>query len=655
MIKWLASSISRKIGFSVMLFAVPAVFTAVVLVNTQNKNIAFSAKEIQGVAYLQAVVGAQLDVARQQLGMPVDLASHVSKLQNIQQIRGAGLDSEKLSGAAVDGIIAISSKPNDNEIGTTARQALAALNLQVGNQSNLILDPDLDSFYEMDLVVVKLPDIIDRITNFALLSEKTVRDGYVDEGEKLELLVAHSGLKTVLDGAASSLDSAYSGNKDGSVKAALADSFSVFEKDVINETASWSTQSPSKQSAQGALLASQDFYNKISKDLLRLITVRVDGFTLEQKFILSVTVVLFFVLFGGTLLVVNRHIIAALKRITETTNFLSHGNLDAQIPFVKRHDEIGEIARSLKIFQENLIETERLRQEELRTAQENERKRIAYDKLFKEFESTISKVSSSVSDSAEHMRSYAVTLDVTARDTHTQSTQVAVSSEQAASNVATVAAATEELTASIHEITRQVTDSSRIAADAVGEAREANSSISSLNAAAERIGEVVKLIFEIAEQTNLLALNATIEAARAGEAGKGFAVVASEVKNLASQTAKATDEISQQITSMQSVVEVAVRSIHGMANTIEHISSGSTTIAAAVEEQGAATAEISRNVQEAATGTQIVSHNIASVTQGASETGRVAHDVLDAASSLAQESTRLKDEVESFILRMRSA
>lgn len=655
MIRWLTASISRKIGFSVMLFALPAVITTVILVNTQNKNIAFSAKEIQGVAYLQTVVGAQLEVARQQLGMPVDLASQISKLQNIQQIRGTGLDSEKLSGAAVDGIIAISSKPNDNEAGTAARQALAALNLQVGNQSNLILDPDLDSFYEMDLMVVKLPDIIDRITNFALLSEKVQRDGYVDESEKLELLVAHSGLKTVLDGAASSLDSAYSGNKDGTVKAALADSFAVFEKDVINETASWSTESPSKQSIQGALLASQDFYNKTSKDLLRLITIRVDGFNFEQKVILSATIVLFLVLFGGTLLVVNRHIIAALKKVTETTNFLSHGNLDAQIPFVQRRDEIGEISRSLKIFQENLVETERLRQEELRTAQENERKRIAYDRLFKEFESTISNVSGSVSDSAEHMRSYAVTLDVTARETHTQSTQVAVSSEQAASNVATVAAATEELTASIHEITRQVTDSSRIAADAVGEARDANSSISSLNAAAERIGEVVKLIFEIAEQTNLLALNATIEAARAGEAGKGFAVVASEVKNLASQTAKATDEISQQITSMQSVVEVAVRSIHGMANTIERISSGSTTIAAAVEEQGAATAEISRNVQEAATGTQIVSSNIASVTQGASETGRVAHDVLDAASSLAKESTRLKEEVDSFITRMRTA
>jgi uncharacterized protein YoxC len=184
------------------------------------------------------------------------------------------------------------------------------------------------------------------------------------------------------------------------------------------------------------------------------------------------------------------------------------------------------------------------------------------------------------------------------------------SAQRARSNVETVAAAAEELSYAISEISGRVHESSHIASQAVEHAKKSNAIMNGLNKASDKIGDVVKLITDIAGQTNLLALNATIEAARAGEAGRGFAVVASEVKSLADQTAKATEEISDQINTIQQSTGSAVKAIQEISKTIERISEISTAIAAAVEEQSAATNEISRNIQMAAQGTVEVAEAI---------------------------------------------
>ena len=363
-------------------------------------------------------------------------------------------------------------------------------------------------------------------------------------------------------------------------------------------------------------------------------------------------------LLGGALALllgkgISRPMIAMCKAMRE----LASGNFDVVLPGLGRRDELGEMAGAVEEFKMQAIaKAERDAAEH--DAQNKASAAARRDELIRfadDFEATVGAIVANVSASAVQLEAAAGTLTRTAETTQTLSSQAAGASEEASSNMQSVATATEELSASVDEIGRQVEESNRIAEAAVVQAEQTDGRIGKLSRAAQEIGDVVKLITAIAEQTNLLALNATIEAARAGEAGRGFAVVASEVKSLASQTAKATDEISSHIAGMQGATQESVAAIKEIGGTIAQISTIASTIASAVQEQGSATQEIARSVQTVAQGTHEAAANIMEVNRGAAETGAASGDVLDSARTLSTESTRLREELDRFMANIRAA
>jgi methyl-accepting chemotaxis protein len=365
---------------------------------------------------------------------------------------------------------------------------------------------------------------------------------------------------------------------------------------------------------------------------------------------------LVFLIVGGGVLGVGFGVIRPITAMTQVMKRLAQGELGVSVPSLSRKDEVGDMAKAVEVFKENALRVKDMETERAALKERSEGDRRAeMSRVARDFEATIGQIIKFVSSASSDIEAAASTLSRSAEATEALSTTVASTSEKSAANVNSAAAASEEMANSVSEIGRQVTEAQRITHAAVDQAAQTNRRVATLSQAAGKIGEVVKMITAVAEQTNLLALNATIEAARAGEAGRGFAVVASEVKALSAQTAKATDEIAIQITQMQAATEDSVAAIQEIGTTIARISEISAAIAAAVEQQGASTQEIARNVLEAASGAKQVASSIAQVTHGAVDTGAKAQQVHGSAGALLNESQRLSLEVDRFIATIRAA
>ncbi len=364
----------------------------------------------------------------------------------------------------------------------------------------------------------------------------------------------------------------------------------------------------------------------------------------------------------------NRTVGDTLRAMAGQMSRLASGDRDVTISGKARQDEIGDMARAMEVFHRAGVRLERLSRERAERAraeldentrmqvQQEEarvsRERVLHD-IADQFERTVGEVVTSVVTASSQLQSTATQMATTAEETSRRTTEVAASMDEANLGATAAAAASDEFAMSIGEISRQAASSADLAREASVSARKADSTIGALSASAEEVGQIVELIRTIAQRTNLLALNASIEAARGGEAGRGFAVVASEVKELANQTSRATEKVADQIRAMQDTTGASVSALRRIASQIEQLETTAVAIASAVDEQSVAGHELARSIDLAARGTEKVSGHIDDVRHMSLSTGSAAAEVLSSATSLEAQAATLRQQVQGFLARVR--
>ena len=365
---------------------------------------------------------------------------------------------------------------------------------------------------------------------------------------------------------------------------------------------------------------------------------------------------------------VNRNVVGAIANITEAMQRIARGDAQTTIPGGSRQDEIGEMARALAVFrQESLdlrdLNAKRMEEAEKQLAQQqllsDQMRQMRLEKgqllenLAKGFEVSVGELITAVSAASQQLKATSKQMVELADGSNTQANEASAAMERATANVTAAAAATDEFALSISEISRQASSSAQLARTASEQVSTANTRMSDLSKAALEVGEIIELIQTIAQRTNLLALNASIEAARGGEAGRGFAVVASEVKELAMQTSRATSSVTEKITAMQDSTRSSASDLNAIVQQIGELEQAAVMIASAVDQQSVSGEELARNIDTVAIGSTQVGERLAALREASEDTGGAADDVVASANALNAHADDLREKAGRFIADVR--
>ncbi|MEM6584246.1 MAG: methyl-accepting chemotaxis protein [Pseudomonadota bacterium] len=433
--------------------------------------------------------------------------------------------------------------------------------------------------------------------------------------------------------------------------------------------------SPRRESQAIEVRATGDFVLKASRELAQRLSDRAKS-ELDAGEALISTLLVSWIGFAAILTLLtltaqryfDRSVSGALTAMTGEMKKLASGQSDVTISGKDRRDEIGDMARAMAIFHRAGKRLERLAreraakaktelEEQTRLQMQQEEARLERERMLRgladQFERTVGEVVSGVAEASTQLQATSQSMAQVAEESSRRVGDVSASMSEANSGATAAAAASDEFAMSIGEISRQAASSAELARQATQSATQADTTMSALSDNAQQVGQIVELIQTIAQRTNLLALNASIEAARGGEAGRGFAVVASEVKELAMQTSRATEQVAEQIRSMQDTTGVSVKALRSIVDQIQDLQTTAVSIASAVDKQSVAGQDLARSNYMAARGTEEVNGHIAEVRELSLSTGSAASQVLSSATNLENQAASLTSQVDAFLAKVR--